>query len=59
MKQALFYEKLENGEVKCRLCPWNCKISQGERGVCGVRENREGTLYSLSYDNLTLVPRIR
>lgn len=53
MKQALFYEKLEDDEVKCRLCPWNCKVSQGERGVCGVRENRDGELYSLSYDNVT------
>ncbi|MBS3740478.1 AmmeMemoRadiSam system radical SAM enzyme [Candidatus Bipolaricaulota bacterium] len=53
MKQALFYEELEKSEVQCHLCPWNCRISEGDRGVCGVRENREGTLYSLSYDNLT------
>lgn len=52
MKEARFYEEMEGEKVKCRLCPWNCEISQGERGVCGVRENREGKLYSLSYDNL-------
>ncbi|MCF7891007.1 AmmeMemoRadiSam system radical SAM enzyme [Candidatus Bipolaricaulota bacterium] len=52
MKEARFYEELEGEKVKCRLCPWNCQISERERGVCGVRENREGKLYSLSYDNL-------
>lgn len=53
MKEGLFYEELEGNKVKCNLCPWNCKISESERGVCGVRENKDGKLYSLSYDNLT------
>jgi len=53
MKEAMFYEELDANEVRCHLCPWNCKISEGERGVCRVRENREGKLYSLSYDNVS------
>ncbi|MFW6070896.1 MAG: AmmeMemoRadiSam system radical SAM enzyme [Candidatus Bipolaricaulota bacterium] len=53
MKEALFYEELEEDTVRCKLCPWNCEIENGQRGVCGVRENRGGKLYSLSYDNLT------
>ncbi|MFO8015831.1 MAG: AmmeMemoRadiSam system radical SAM enzyme [Candidatus Woesearchaeota archaeon] len=35
--------------VQCRLCPHNCMISEGKRGICRVRENRNGRLYSLSY----------
>lgn len=49
MKEALFYQKLEDQKVKCELCPHYCSISEGKRGICGVRENREGTLYSLVY----------
>jgi pyruvate formate lyase activating enzyme len=49
MKEAMFYEKLEKRKVQCFLCAHNCLISEGKRGICGVRENREGTLYSLVY----------
>ncbi len=49
LKEALFYQKLENKAVQCRLCPRNCFIPDGGRGFCGVRENRDGTLYTLSY----------
>ncbi|MCK4519162.1 MAG: AmmeMemoRadiSam system radical SAM enzyme, partial [Candidatus Omnitrophica bacterium] len=49
MKKALFYEKLNDGRVHCRLCAHNCLIDEGRRGVCGVRENRRGELYSIVY----------
>jgi len=37
--------------VKCQLCPKGCMISEGHRGDCGVRENRGGVLYTLTYGN--------
>ncbi|MCK5305972.1 MAG: AmmeMemoRadiSam system radical SAM enzyme [Candidatus Omnitrophica bacterium] len=49
MKKALFYEKLNDGRVHCRLCAHNCLINEGRRGICGVRENRQGELYSIVY----------
>ena len=49
MKEAMFYNKLENQKVKCFLCAHNCVISKGKRGICKVRENRDGILYSLVY----------
>jgi len=49
MKEAMFYEKIGEKEIRCYLCPHRCKISSGKRGICGVRENREGTLYTLVY----------
>lgn len=49
MKEALFYTKLDNGKIGCNLCNHQCIISTNSRGICGVRENREGTLYSLVY----------
>ncbi len=49
MKEAKFYEKREGKAVKCHLCFHECLIKDGRRGVCGVRENCEGTLFSLVY----------
>ncbi len=48
-KEAMYYEKLENDQVKCRLCFRKCVITEGNRGFCRVRENRGGKLYSLVY----------
>ena len=52
MKEAMFYEREENNRVRCRLCRFNCLIGDGARGNCSVRENRDGTLYSLVYGKL-------
>lgn len=49
MKEALLYEKLGEGKVNCRLCSHYCTIAPGKRGICSVRENRDGILYSLVY----------
>jgi pyruvate formate lyase activating enzyme len=48
----MFYERLDNGRVRCGLCRFNCLIGHGARGICAVRENRGGTLYSLVYGML-------
>jgi pyruvate formate lyase activating enzyme len=49
MKEAMFYEKLGDNVVKCNLCSHRCKITDSKKGICAVRENRNGTLYSLVY----------
>jgi pyruvate formate lyase activating enzyme len=49
MKEAMFYEQLDARKVRCLLCMHHCKISDGKRGICGVRENGGGRLYSLVY----------
>ena len=49
MKEALFYSKQGKDVVKCELCPHNCLISIGSVGICGVRRNIDGILYSLFY----------
>ena len=47
--EALLYEKEAENRVRCGLCAHRCRIDPGARGICGVRENREGILYSLVY----------
>ncbi len=49
MKEAMFYEKVGEKKVRCGLCRFRCLIGDGGRGICAVRENRGGTLYSLVY----------
>jgi len=53
MKEAMFYEKLENKKVRCRLCAFNCIIPEGKIGICRVKKNIDGKLYSLVYDKLS------
>ncbi|MEN8245325.1 MAG: AmmeMemoRadiSam system radical SAM enzyme [Thermodesulfobacteriota bacterium] len=50
--EAYLYEKLEQGNVRCMLCSHRCLIKPGRRGVCHVRENREGALYTNVYGKL-------
>ena len=52
MKQAMFQEAREGNKVQCSLCCHRCLIAPGKRGICAVRENRDGTLYSLVYDKV-------
>ncbi|MBN2505740.1 MAG: AmmeMemoRadiSam system radical SAM enzyme [Verrucomicrobia bacterium] len=49
MKEALLYKRLEQGRVRCELCAHRCLIADGRRGICRVRENRGGTLYTRVY----------
>jgi pyruvate formate lyase activating enzyme len=50
LREAIFYEKLEDNLVNCNLCSHRCRnIADSKRGICGVRENRDGKLYSLVY----------
>ncbi len=59
MKEAMFYEKLKDSKVRCHLCGWDyvlpkgCIIPKGETGICGVRKNIDGRLYSLVYDKIS------
>jgi len=46
---ASYYRRLENGRIRCLLCPKECEVGPAERGFCGVRENREGEYYTLVY----------
>ncbi len=54
-KEAMFYEKLDGRKVHCYLCPHNCRIPSKGRGLCGVRKNMDGTLYSLNYGEISSV----
>ncbi len=48
-KEAKFWEKKSNTDIKCNLCPHNCTISDGNLGFCRVRKNSSGKLYTYAY----------
>ncbi|MGQ9508311.1 MAG: AmmeMemoRadiSam system radical SAM enzyme [Thermodesulfobacteriota bacterium] len=50
-KLSPYFTPLTGGEVQCELCPHRCRVSKGQRGLCRVRENRNGKYYTLVYGN--------
>ena len=50
-KLSPFFTILNKNVIQCELCPTRCRVSDGKRGFCGVRENRGGKYYSLVYGN--------
>jgi len=50
MHKALLYKKLSNKKAQCLNCAHKCIIRNKEKGICRVRENRDGELYSLVYN---------
>ena len=55
MKEAMFYKNLDGQTVQCFLCPRECVISDGKRGFCRNRENRNGKLYTIVYGKPSVV----
>jgi pyruvate formate lyase activating enzyme len=51
-KEAFLYEKLGDKKVHCYLCAHQCKIAESKFGVCGVRQNIDGLLYTHVYGDV-------
>ncbi|MBN2830706.1 MAG: AmmeMemoRadiSam system radical SAM enzyme [Candidatus Omnitrophica bacterium] len=52
MKEAIFYEKLDAEKIRCYLCAHECLIKDGSFGICSVRQNFKGVLYTYAYGNV-------
>jgi pyruvate formate lyase activating enzyme len=44
-----FQHALDDGRIQCDLCPRACRLHDGQRAFCFVRERRGATLYLTSY----------
>ena len=53
LHEARQYHHGEDTAVVCSLCNHRCTIREGKHGICGVRENRNGTLYALTYGKVS------
>lgn len=52
MKPALLTERLTENKVQCNLCAHRCRLPENKVGICGVRKNIDGTLFSLNYNRV-------
>ncbi len=46
---ADYWDSLDDLKVKCRLCPFNCLLSDGKMGICRGKQNSAGTLLAINY----------
>ncbi len=52
---AKYWTKLEDNKVRCELCPFRCVLKEGQVGVCRVRKNIGGKLYTLNYGKVSSI----
>lgn len=52
-REASFWKKIKGNYVQCNLCHHSCKISDGKHGICGVRKNENGKLFTLIYGSVS------
>lgn len=50
--EAAYYEAVDDGAVRCGLCPSACRIPEGKSGACRIRVNRGGKLVADGYGKL-------
>ena len=50
-RRASHFTHLGQLRVRCDLCPFQCEIENHDRGRCGVRENTDGTLWTVAFGN--------
>jgi pyruvate formate lyase activating enzyme len=54
-KEARFWKTLSDSKVQCSLCSHRCKIDNKKVGICGVRRNENGRLFSLIYGSCSSI----
>lgn len=46
---AKWWHPLEDGRLQCDLCPRDCRLGEGQRGACFVRQNLGGGMVLTTY----------
>jgi pyruvate formate lyase activating enzyme len=54
-KEARFWKGLPDKKVQCGLCSHKCIIAKDKLGICGVRKNEDGKLYTLIYGSCSSI----
>ena len=44
-----WWHRLDDGRIQCDLCPRDCKLHDGQRGACFVRQNIGGEMILTTY----------
>lgn len=52
--KPVHYYKCEDTEhIRCLVCPHQCNLKEGQRGLCRIRLNKEGQLIALNYGEVS------
>lgn len=51
--RAKYFKKENEKTLRCTLCPHYCLIKDSKTGICQVRKNIDGKLYSLNYSQIS------
>lgn len=44
-----YWHKLDDGRIQCDVCPRECKLHDGQQGLCFVRANRNDEIVLVTY----------
>ena len=44
-----YWHKLEDGRIQCDVCPRECKLHEGQQGLCFVRANKNDQIVLTTY----------
>ena len=44
-----YWHELDNGRIQCDLCPRECKLAEGQRGLCFVRAREDDQIVLTTY----------
>jgi pyruvate formate lyase activating enzyme len=47
--KTTYWSRLRDGRVACDLCPRNCKLNEGQRGLCFIRARENDEIVLTSY----------
>lgn len=53
LRKAEYWERIGDTRVKCLLCPWYCRLSVNQMGICNCRKNVNGELRPICYGECT------
>tara|TARA_B100000676_G_C18045911_1_gene827916 strand:- start:653 stop:1750 length:1098 start_codon:yes stop_codon:yes gene_type:complete len=45
-----YWQTLDDGRIQCQICPRLCKLRNGQRGLCFVRQALENQIYLTTYN---------
>lgn len=48
-----WWQRINDQTLQCQLCPHRCFLGENQRGFCGVRQNQNQTLVSLTYGRIS------
>ena len=51
--EARWWHELQDGRLQCDLCPRECRLGEGQKGFCFVRERRDGRMLLTAWGQST------